>query len=443
MEIFKKFVLFYLRFLSKIQIKKINPIIIGVAGSSGKSSTSHLLGLILQTKFKIRQSGGKNSETGIPLSILSISPKNYSFADWLRIVALAFFRILFDWEKYDIYIAEMGIDGPKEPKNMSYLLKIIKPKIGVLTNISLEHSQYFDSLVKEDILEKREEEILFLTAKEESKILTSIPQTGTAVINSDDKETDKYLSRISSKKVLVSLKNKSADFFAKNIEPAIDSFKFSFINNGKEHRVKINQPLPSHYAYSILFAISASLETGLTLEEAIKALELNFSLPPGRLGFFEGIKDSLIIDSSYNNATLLPLLDILDMLKKIGAQKRKIAILGDMRELGTVSGRQHEIVAEKILQTCDFAVLIGPLMQKFVSPVLIAKKFAFYEFPNFTESKDKIRDLIKPGDLVLVKSSQNTLYLERIVEILLKNLKDKEKLCRRGEFWDKKREEAL
>ncbi len=443
METIKKLVLFYLRILSKGQIGKINPLIIGVGGSSGKSSTSYLLSIILGVKYKIKQSSGKNSETGIPLSILSISPKNYSFVDWLRIIILAFLKILFDWEKYDIYIAEMGIDGPREPKNMSYLLKIIKPKIGVLTNISLEHSQYFDPLVKENVLDKREEELLSLTAEQESKILTSLPENGTAVFNLDDLETIKYLSRIGAKTVSVSLKDKSSDFFAKKIEAGINSFKFTFSHNGKDYGIKINQPLPDHYAYSILFAISASLEAGVSEEEAIKALETNFSLPAGRLSVFEGIKGSLIIDSSYNNATLIPLLGILDMLKKIGSQKRKIAVLGDMRELGTVSPKLHEKVAEKIIETCDFAVLIGPLMQKFVAPILIKNKFAFYEFPNFTESKEKIRELIEPGDLILVKSSQNTLYLERVVEMLLKNLKDSDRLCRRGEFWDKKRQETL
>ncbi len=437
----KKFFLLYLRLLAKIQLWKIRPLVIGVGGSSGKSSTSYLISLILKTKYKIRQSGGKNSETGIPLSVLFVSPKDYSIKDWLRISLVGLFRIIFDWDKYEIYIAEMGIDGPKEPKNMSYLLKIIKPKIAVLTNISLEHSQYFDYLVEGE--EKREEKILSLTAGQESLLITSLGKDGIVVINNDDSEILKYIDNIKSSIVNVSLKNNRADFFAKNIDLGIDFFSFSFKYREKEYKVKISQPLPVHYIYSILFAIAVSKEAGFGIEEAIKALEKSFSLPAGRMNVFEGIKGSVVIDSSYNNATLIPLLDILDMLKKIGKSKRKIAILGDMRELGTLSATQHKIVADKILNTCDFAVIIGPLMQKFVAPVLMEHKFPFYEFPNFTEGREKIRELIEPGDIILVKSSQNTLYLERVVEILLKNIKDKDKLCRRGEFWDKKRAESL
>ena len=114
-----------------------------------------------------------------------------------------------------------------------------------------------------------------------------------------------------------------------------------------------------------------------------------------------------------------------------------------MRELGTQSGKQHQIIAKKILETCDMVILIGPLMQKFVASMLKNNNFLFYAFPTFTNAKDEILKVIKSGDLILVKSSQNTLFLERVVEMLLKNSKDKEKLCRRGEFWDKKREQSL
>lgn len=442
-KILVKFVLLYFRVLAKVQLRKLNPIIIGVGGASGKTSLSGLIFLILKEKYKVRQGMGKNSETGLPLNILGISINNYSVFDWLKAFILAPFKVLFDWNNYDIYVAEMGIDGPFEPKNMSYLLKILKPQVGVLTNISLEHSQYFDTLVKDSNPEEREKEILALTAKEESLLITSLTKQQTAVINADDRETQKYLDKIKANVVSVSLNNSKADFFVQKVETSISNFKVNFYRNRKNYDIKLNIPLPSHYAYSFLLAIAVCSKLGFSEEEAIKALEKNFTLPPGRMSVFEGIKETLIIDSSYNNATLSPLLDILEMLKKIAGKRRKVVILGDMRELGTVSQRQHEIIAKKILETSDLAILIGPEMQKFVAPILKNNNFSFSAFPTFTNAKEEILKVIKSQDLILVKSSQNTLFLERVVEMLLKNPRDKEKLCRRGEFWDKKRQRSL
>lgn len=438
-----KLVLFYFRILAGLQLRKINPIIIGVGGASGKTSLSGLIFLILKEKYKVRQGMGKNSETGLPLNILGISINNYSTLDWIKAFILAPFKVMLDWNNYDIYVAEMGIDGPFEPKNMSYLLKILKPQIGVLTNISLEHSQYFDTLVKDNNPEEREKEILDLTARQESLLVTSLTKQQTAVINADDSQTQKYLDKIKANVVSVSLSNPKADFFARNIETSISSFKVNFYRNRKNYDIKLNIPLPNHYAYSFLLSIAVCSKLGFSIEEAIKALEKNFSLPPGRMSVFEGIKETLIIDSSYNNATLMPLLDILEMLKKIAGKRRKVAILGDMRELGTLSQTQHEIIAKKILETSDLAILIGPEMQKFVAPILKNNNFTFSDFSTFTNAKDEILKVIKSQDLILVKSSQNTLFLERVVEMLLKNVTDKEKLCRRGEFWDKKRQQSL
>ena len=180
------FILWYLRFFAKLQLTKIKPLIIGVGGASGKTSLSNFISIILDNKYKVKQGKGKNSETGIPLDILGLQLKNYSHREWIKILLLALVKVLTDWKKYDVYIAEMGIDSPLEPKNMTYLLKIIKPDIGVLTNISLEHSAYFDVLIEEEDEAKRHQQILKLTAEQEGLLLTSLDKEQTAVLNIDD-----------------------------------------------------------------------------------------------------------------------------------------------------------------------------------------------------------------------------------------------------------------
>ena len=154
----------------------------GVGGASGKTSLSNFLYIIFSKKYSVRQSKGKNSETGIPLDILRLGIHGYTYQEWFKIMVLAPLKVLFDFKKYDVYIAEMGIDSPLEPKNMSYLLKIIKPKIGVLTNISFEHSVYFDPLTSEKDFSQRGENILQLTARQECLLLTSIDEDATAIL---------------------------------------------------------------------------------------------------------------------------------------------------------------------------------------------------------------------------------------------------------------------
>lgn len=430
------FVLWYLRVLAKIQLFKIRPIIVGVGGASGKSSLSVLIASALSSKYKVKQGSGKNSETGIPLDILGISPGSYRVLDWIRIIVTSFIGIFLNWKQYNVYIAEMGIDGPNEPKNMSYLLKIVKPTIATLTNISFEHSVYFD------VVASNEREILNKTTEQEMLLLKSLPGNGLAIVNLDDPIIEKESIILTALKSTVSIKNETADFYADSIEVSLDKFSFNVKHLGETYSFEIDQMLANHYARSFLTALSIALYLGISIGDAIGNLERNFKLPPGRLSVFEGIKNTTIIDSSYNNATLPPILDILDLLKKVSGKRRKVAILGDMRELGSVSAKIHKTVADKILKTCDLAILIGPQMKEHAVPVLEKNKLDFLSFETFSEAKEPILDSVREKDVILVKGSQNTLFLERVVEMLLKNSTDKVKLCRRGELWDKKREES-
>ena len=437
------FVLWYLRFFAKLQLKKINPLVVGVGGASGKTSLSNFIYIIFKNKYKVRQGKGKNSETGIPLDILGLKVSKYSYSEWLKVLLFAPLRFLFDWNKYDVYIAEMGIDSPLEPKNMSYLLKIVKPQIGVLTNISFEHSVYFDPLVEAVDEAEREEKILNLTTQQEGMLLTSLSIEDKAILNIDDENIRKIKNDIKANVLTVSQKDTNADFYIESIRNFVDKFLISFKYQGKGYKLTIANPLPEHFAYSFLLSIAVAKAYGIDIENSIKYLEEGFALPAGRMGVFKGIKNTVIIDSSYNNATLAPILDLLSFIKEIGKQRRRIGIIGDMRELGTMSKIMHEEVAKTILSCLDMVILIGPLSQQYMLPILKKNHFTYYSFLNFTSAKSTILEIIKPKDMILVKGSQNTLFLERVVEMLLVNQNDRKKLCRRGDYWDRIREKTL
>lgn len=430
----------YLTLMAKIQLLKMQPKVVGVGGASGKTSLSGFIALILKEKYRVLETKGKNSQTGIPLSILEIKSNDYTFLEiiyWMKVGISAFVSVIFNWKKFDIFVAEMGIDGPYEPKNMSYLLKIVNPKVGVLTNISFEHSQYF-----EEAANNNKEKILKLTVEQESLLLRSLPQNGTAVLNCDDSEIKK-IKDIKANKITVSSKDKNSDFFIEKAETNLSGFNVEFYSSEKIYKLKIKNPLPLHYANSFVLAIATVSSFGIGIDQSIKILQEKFTLPPGRMSILKGIKESIIIDSSYNNATLMPILDILDLLKKVSVRRRKVAIIGDMRELGIVSREYHEKVANKLLETSDFVIIIGPMMQSFAAPVLKKNNHNFLSFKTFSDARETILSSIEKNDIILVKGSQNTLFLERVVEMLLKDKKDIVKLCRRGKYWDKIRSNTL
>lgn len=432
------FILWYLRFFAKIQLLKLRPIVVGVGGASGKTSLANFIGIIANVRYKVLETKGKNSETGIPLSILRIKIEDYTYFEWAKAVVLAPLRVFFDWDRYDILVAEMGIDGPFEPQNMSYLLKIVKPKIGVLTNISFEHSVYFEKI------SKKKDVILNLTRDQEAMLPKSVPKDGYAILNLDDPYIKKMVEEeaIKASKITVSSSEKSADFYIEEVDASLKNFKVSFSFKAKKFQINIPNLLPLHFASSLVMAIAVGFSLGIDVSGSVKTIRKNFSIPPGRMSVFNGKKNTLIVDSSYNNGTIDPIIDILDLLKRVSGKRRKVGIIGDMRELGVVSKNLHEKLAKKILETTNLVFLIGPLMQKFVSPILQKNNHNFYSFNTFSEGRSLINQKIEKNDIILVKSSQNTLFLERVVEMLLKNPKDKKKLTRRGKFWDKIRSQT-
>lgn len=193
-----------------------------------------------------------------------------------------------------------------------------------------------------------------------------------------------------------------------------------------------------HYAITLGLAIAVGLACKIAFNEAVDALRL-YELPPGRMSLIHGIKGSFIIDSSYN-ASAEPMMAALDVLDKAKKGVKKISVLGDMRELGEETKYEHERVANKAVEVTDEFVLVGPLMKKFFIPRVLELGFdksKIHWFENSAQAATFVHDLIQGGEVVLVKGSQNTIFLERVVEAIMEypEMANKQ-LCRRGKYWD-------
>jgi UDP-N-acetylmuramoyl-tripeptide--D-alanyl-D-alanine ligase len=378
----------YLRFFARLQLAKINLInpkliIVGITGSAGKTSTLLAAEAALKPNFRVKTNYGGNSESGIPLNILGFKNPDFSLFSWLIVALLTPFKLLTNWKIYDVYLVEMGIDSAQSPKNMSYLLSIVKPDIGVFLNVTPVHLENFSSLDQ--------------IAEEKAKLINN---TQIAIINKSDALVKKY----SKNKHTISIKP-----------------------------VKIDIPnfvLPSIYDISLGAALAIANYFKINNSSSINNIKNNFHLPPGRSSVLKGINNSTIIDSSYNSSPL----SATEMLNFLASYPSpKITLLGDMRELGAVSKISHQNLYKTALNSADTIISIGPLTSRFFGSK--AKKFMYW-----WQASDYLKNNLPQNATILVKGSQNTIFLEELIKELiptnkLKHYLSNDLICRQSKYW--------
>lgn len=381
------FILYYFRFFAKLQLSKVKFLqkikkkqldIVGITGSAGKSSTLIACQSVFPSKYKVKTNDNCNSESGLPLSLLGLKLNDYNFFAWFKMIVLSPIKYLTNWQSYDILILEMGVDSASWPKNMDYLLSVVKPNIAIFLNVSPVHMLNFDSLDQ--------------IAQEKAKLVN---QAKVAIINNQDKLVKKYTQ---TKNII-------------NIIPTKIKFQ--------------NFYLPDVYQISFGAAMSLAQIFNIKPNDAIKNIQDNFSLPPSRSSILEGIKNTTIIDSSYNSSPIA----CAELLKFLSSFKgKKIAVLGDMRELGNSTPDEHLKIYDQALKSADLIISVGPQTQKYFGNK--SKKFN-----NWWTAAEFIKDQIQGGETILIKGSQNTIFLEELVKSILKNPSDSIKLCRQSKYW--------
>lgn len=440
-KLISNLILRYFRHFAILQLRKNqDATIIGVTGSAGKTSTRLALVSILKSHGSVKHSAHANSESGIPLNILGISPTNYSKMDWLRMMILAPIKLLTSSEKFKYYVVEMGIDSPDAPKNMNYLLSIIRPHVGVVLNASLAHAGGFDYLVKDSSPIRRMEKLVGIIAKEKMQLVKGLSSSGVAVINIDQKELAAERKDIVARQITFG-KSDKANLRILSVSVSSKGFAMRFSYQGQSHNLVLRDIFPEHYAYTFAAALAGAAAVGIPPSIAMEGLK-GYRAPAGRMRLFAGIEGSTILDSSYN-ASPDAMLESLKLLKSIAGRSRKIAVIGDMRELGISEKIAHKNLADWLPLYCDEAILYGDLTRQYALPVLMSKKFPVKHFTHMSGLTKYLRSAIRPKSYVLLKGSQNTIYLERAVESILANLLDASLLCRRGANWDKIRHALL
>ena len=416
----------YFRYFARLQLQKNpNATIIGITGSSGKTSTRLGVVHVLKNRGVVKSSIHANSQSGISLNILGLAHRTYTIFDWLRLMILAPYQYLTFQEHFDYYVCEMGIDGPETPNNMSYLLSILKPNVGVVLNAGLSHAYAFDSLVKDFSPQRRPGKIISIIAKEKMQLLKSISGHGVAIINIDQKELVNEKKDLKAR-VITYGKSKKADLQMLG--------KYKYLYQGIKYELNLSDIYPASFEYTFAAVISVCAALAIPPSISIKLLS-SYRAAPGRMRVFKGINQTTLIDSSYN-ASPSSMQENLILLKKLAGSKKKIAVIGEMRELGSMTKATHKELSTWIMQNSDEAILFGDAVKEYTYPLLVAHKFKVHHFAKMSELVEYLGSIAKPHAHILFKGSQNTIFLERAIEPLLADKSDASLLCRRGPFWD-------
>lgn len=415
-------------FARKVMRHNDHAIIIGITGSSGKTSTRLAVSRILSTRGIVKQSIHANSPVGIALNILGLTPSTYSLLDWLRLIILAPIQARRHREYFDYYVVEYGIDGPDEPDDMATLLKIVKPNIAVVLGASLAHTKSFDKLVKDTLPKRRRDKLVSLIAREKMLLAKSLSKRGVAILNIDQAEIAKNKGEIKSRIMTIG-KSRSADLMI------IDSKHLRY--NSHVYELTMSQIFPDSYSYTFAASLAVGASMGIPLSTSINAMK-DYESPPGRLRIFKGIRQSTIIDSSYN-ASPSSMQDCLKYLESIAKRKYKLAVIGDMNEQGSNTKFAHKDLSVWIRQYADEAILFGPNTNRFTLPLLQKHGYPCRHFETMSDLNGYLTTHLQKDSFVLVKASQNGMYLERAVQVLLVDREDVKRLARRGPFWDQLR----
>lgn len=421
-----------LRWMSVKMVRKYNPKIIAVTGSVGKTTTKEMISAVLSSVYSTRKNEKNyNNEIGAPLTIIGASSGDKSIIRWLGVFIKWLKRMVIPSEYPQILILEMGADRPGDIK---YLCSFIPVDVGVITNIGISHLEHFKT--------RRE------VAREKTKLVKSLPTGGLAVLNFDDSECKKVAGSLKANVLGYGLAG-DAPLRASDIrfsyEPCqagegqridrLGGVHFKLNYQGRIIPVQLKYCLGKPHIYSALAAFSVATYFNMNFVDVAKVLE-NIHPYPGRMSLVNGIKNTAIIDDTYNSAPD-SVRAAIEAFKQVKA-RRKIAVLGDMLELGPENLSSHQEAGRLVAESgADLFVTVGKRMHDAAMEYtrLTNRADLVIEFDSPSDAGLFIQDILKEGDLVLVKGSQG-MRMEKIVEEIMDEPDKKgELLVRQDKKW--------
>lgn len=430
----KKIIMCLLAFFANKIVQKYQPKVVAITGSVGKTSSKEAISLILSHQYRVRSNfSNYNNEFGLPLTIIGSKSAQKNIFKWFLIFLKSLALLVLKNKNYpEVLVLEMGVDREGD---MDYLLKIVRPDRAVLTNISHSHLEYFGSLDK--------------IKKEKLKLLEGLKKGGVAIVNSDNDFLKDIKNELKFPVINYGFKA-GADVLIKDLnfvvpeESLNDNFygaNFKLEYKGSLIPISLPGVLSKSSIYSILSALAVAVSLDLNLVDLITYLN-EFKVPAGRMNVLKGIKNTILIDDTYNSSPESSLL-ALDFLKEIKKRRgaKKIVVLGDMLELGSYTEEGHRLVGEKISQIdIDEIILVGEKARDIGRGAIdngFNKDFVF-QFKDSNQAGLFLQNRMKEGDIILLKGSQGVRMEKAVKEIMAEPLLADQLLVRQSGNWLRK-----
>lgn len=428
-EFAKKIMVIVLTLIARGILWRAKPRIIAVTGNVGKTSTKDAIYVAHKSSGSVRRSEKSfNSDLGVPLSIIGAQSGWNDPVKWLAIVLEGITQILIPSKYPKTLVLEVGADRPGD---ISRIAKWLRPHIVVLTRLPEipVHIEFFPTL--ESLIE------------EKLSLARHVRKDGVLVLNADDERIMSARADLRSRTVTYGF-SESADIRGSNVQilaPSDDqaggvTFKIDFDGNS------FPVMLPNIYAEShvsvALAALATSYASGINMVKAIEDIA-EYSTPPGRVRLILGKGDTILIDDTYNSSPTAVEAG-LSMLSSMPFGKRKIAVLGDMLELGRHTEEAHHAMGVLVKKSADILITVGLRAKQFAegarSVRMGVKKI--FEVDTAEQAAELMEEIMKPGDMIFVKGSQSMRMENFVKHMMAEPERASELLVRQEKEWARK-----
>lgn len=345
--------------------------VIGVTGSVGKTTTKEIVAGVLSTKYDVlKNEANYNNEIGLPLTVLELT------------------------NRHERAVLEMGMYAQGEIRT---LCEIARPEVGVVTNVGPAHLERLGSMEA--------------IAAAKAELPESLPPHGFAIFNADDPLVMAMVDRTKAHPVTYGASS-DADCSATEIESrALDGVSFTV--RWRDASVRARTKLPGrHIVSNALAAAAVGLTDGMSLDEVAGALA--DMEPPLRVKTFRAKGGGLLIDDTYN-AGPASMAAALDLLAEIPG--RRIAVLGDMRELGAAEVEEHRAVGREAAEAATVIHAVGELGELIAEAARAEGHRETHHWPTKEAAGEAVAADLQPDDVVLLKASR-AMEFETLVELL-------------------------